>query len=116
MHATYSTLPMLAKLQILQWNCVSLNSNQLTALIQCANDNRIGIICFQETNLHQFKKIKVPGYKCCRKGRSTNRKGEGVAIFVHVSIQHSPQPLTIYRDEIDVVGIIITLANVTILP
>ena len=53
----------------------------------------------------------MPGYKCYRKDRSTNRKGEGVAIFVYVSIQHSPQPLTIYRDEIDVVGIIITLAN-----
>ena len=47
----------------------------------------------------------MPGYKCYRKDRSTNRKGGGVAIFVHDSIQHSPQPLTIYRDEIDVVGI-----------
>ena len=102
---------MLTKLQILQWNCVSLNSNKLADLIQCANDKRIGIICLQETNLHQYKKIKMPGYKCYRKDRSTNRKGGGVAIFIHVSIQHSPQPLTIYRDEIDVVGILITLAN-----
>ena len=102
---------MLAKLQILQWNCISLNSNNLADLIQCANNNRIGIICLQETNLHQFKKIKMPGYKHYRKDRSTNRKGGGVAIFAHDSIQHSPQLLTIYRDEIYVVSIIITLAN-----
>ena len=62
----------------------------------------MGIICLKETNLHLFKKIKMYGYKCYQKDKSTNKKGGGVAIFVHDSIPHSPQPLNLYRDEIDI--------------
>ena len=81
MHATYSTSPMLAKLQILQWNCNSLNSNKLADLIQCAKVIELGLSVYKRLIIISSRKSNCLGTTCYRKDRSTNRKEEGVCNF-----------------------------------
>ena len=55
---------------------------KLVDLSDYITQNNVNIVFLQETNLHRLKKITLPGYKCYRKDRGTNRKGGGVAIFI----------------------------------
>ena len=44
-------------------------------------------------------------------GLPERKKGRRSFIFVHDIIAHVPQPLNLYRDEIDAIGMILNLAN-----
>ena len=71
----------LKTLKILQWNVTSLNSTKLLDLTNWLSKNNANIVCLQETNLLELKKIIISGFKIYRKNRSSDMEGRGVALL-----------------------------------
>ena len=99
------------KLIVLQWNAFSLNNTKMMELGLYINKEKVDVIFLQETHLNNLKKVSIPGYKCYQKDRDSGSKGGKVLIFIAEKIVHYPLSLKQHDQEIDVVGVSITLSS-----
>ena len=77
----------MAALQILQWNCRSIQ-NKIPEL-KSYLANLPDILCLQETYLNKKIVLFLPGYKCIRKDRSNGKRGGGICICITQNILFS---------------------------
>ena len=74
-------------LNIVQWNCTSLNDIKIVQLITCMQEYDIDVACFSETGWNQTfsHSLRTHGFYVYYKSR-THSRGGGVAIIVRENI------------------------------
>ena len=93
----------MAALQILQWNCRSIQ-NKIPEL-KSYLANLPDILCLQETYLNKNIVLFLPGYKCIRKDRSNGKRGGGICICIKQNILFSEIAVSISHNDMESMAI-----------
>ena len=101
-------------LQILQWNCRSIQNKIPELLSYLANlVNLPDVLCLQETYLTKNTTPILPGYKFIRKDRSNGKRGGGICIYIKPSTPFSE--VIIPNSQNDMESMAIKVSGIVIL-